>query len=144
MDQKIEILEIIFRHIFTKEPGKPMFLGTLNTMSAIILAKLQSFGAKISFSISIAPDTHLRISSLFFIAILLLYSVQFFSFELLNAFHISTKTFLSSSFTFLLPYSSDARRRFIPKSAAAWQKNRRRRRSAAWPHTTLTIRSQQL
>ena len=47
VDQKIEILEIIFCHIFTKQPCKPMFLGTLNTMSTIILAKLQSFGAKI-------------------------------------------------------------------------------------------------
>ena len=47
VDQKIEILEIIFCHIFTKQPCKPMFWGTLNTMSAIILAKLQSFGAKI-------------------------------------------------------------------------------------------------
>ena len=101
MDQKIEILEISFRHIFTKQPGKPMFTGTLNTMSAIILTKLQSFGAKILFSISIAPDTHLKISSLFFIAILLLYSVQFFSLEPFDALHISTRNshlfFLDSS-----------------------------------------------
>ena len=47
VDQKIEILEIIFCHILTKQPGKSMFSGALNTMSAIILAKLQSFGAKI-------------------------------------------------------------------------------------------------
>ena len=46
MDQKIEILEIIFCHIFTKQPCKPMFLRTLNTMSAIILTRLQSLGGK--------------------------------------------------------------------------------------------------
>ena len=39
--------KLFFCHIFTKQPDKPMFSGTLNTMSAIILAKLQSFGAKI-------------------------------------------------------------------------------------------------
>ena len=47
LDQKIEILEIIFCHIFTKQPGKPMFSGTLNTMSAIILTELQSLGTEI-------------------------------------------------------------------------------------------------
>ena len=47
VDQKIEIMEIIFCHIFTKQPGKPMFSGTLNTMSAIILIILQSLGAEI-------------------------------------------------------------------------------------------------
>ena len=108
VDQKIKILEIIFCHIFTKQPCTPMFSGTLNTMSAIILAKLQSFGAKIWFSISLALDTHLKISSLFFIAILLLYSVQFFSLELLNALHIFTKTFLSSFLPFIYPTLSSS------------------------------------
>ena len=45
--RKSKFLEIIFCHIFTKQPGKRMFLGTLNTMSAIVLAKLQSFGENI-------------------------------------------------------------------------------------------------
>ena len=79
-----------------------MFSGTLNTMSAIILTKLQSWGQKFDFrfryQISIAFDSHLKVSSLFFIAILSLYSVQFFSLELLNALHISTRTHLSYSF----------------------------------------------
>ena len=48
---KIEILEITFCHIFSKEPGKPTFSGMLNTMRAMILAKLQ---ATISFSIAIS------------------------------------------------------------------------------------------
>ena len=79
-----------------------MFSGTLNTMSAIILTKLQSWGQKFDFrfryQISIAFDSHLKVSSLFFIAILSLYSVQFFSLELLDALHISTRTHLSYSF----------------------------------------------
>ena len=107
VDQKIEILEIIFCHIFTKQPGKPMFSGTLNTMSAMILTKLQSWGQKFDFrlryQISVALDSHLKVSSLFFIAILSLYSLHFFSFELLDALHISTRTHLSSSLTFIQP-----------------------------------------
>ena len=108
MDQKIEILEIIFCHIFTKQPCKPMFSGTLNTMSAIILTRLQSLGQKFDFrlryQISIAFDSHLKVSSLFFIAILSLYSPQFFSLELLDALHISTRSHLSSSsLTFIQP-----------------------------------------
>ena len=65
-----------------------MFSGTLNTMSAIILPNFKALGQKFDFTISIALDTHLKISSLFFIAILLLYSVQFFSLDLLNALHV--------------------------------------------------------
>ena len=108
MDQKIEILEIIFCHIFTKQPCKPMFSGMLNTMSAIILTRLQSLGQKFDFrlryQISIAFDSHLKVSSLFFIAILSLYSPQFFSLELLDALHISTRSHLSSSsLTFIQP-----------------------------------------
>ena len=108
MDQKIEISEIIFCHIFTKQPCKPMFSGMLNTMSAIILTRLQSLGQKFDFrlryQISIAFDSHLKVSSLFFIAILSLYSPQFFSLELLDALHISTRSHLSSSsLTFIQP-----------------------------------------
>ena len=108
MGQKIEILEIIFCHIFTKQPGEPMFSGTLNTMNAIILTILQSLGAefdfRLRFQISTALDSHLKVSSLFFIAILSLNSVQFLSLELLDALHISTRTHLSSSsLTFLQP-----------------------------------------
>ena len=87
---------------------KPMFSGTLNTMSAIILTRLQSLGQKFDFrlryQISIAFDSHLKVSSLFFIAILSLYSPQFFSLELLDALHISTRSHLSSSsLTFIQP-----------------------------------------
>ena len=39
LDQKIEIWGSIFCHIFTKEPGKPMFSATLNTMSTFILTR---------------------------------------------------------------------------------------------------------
>ena len=81
-----------------------MFSGTLNTMSAIILTKLQSWGQKFDFrlryQISIALDSHFKVSSLFFIAILSLYSVQFFSLELLDAPHISSLNQNSSLFFF--------------------------------------------
>ena len=85
-----------------------MFSGTLNTMSAMILTKLQSWRQKFDFrlryQISVALDSHLKVSSLFLIAILSLYSVQSFSLELLDALHISTRTHLSSSsLTFLQP-----------------------------------------
>ena len=57
----------------------------------------QKFDFRLRYQISIALDSHLKVSSLFFIALLLLYSLQFFSLELLDALHISTRTHLSSS-----------------------------------------------
>ena len=64
------------------------------------LAKLRGINLIfLRYQISIALDSHLKISSLFFIAILLLYFFQFSSLELLNALHISTRTFLSFSLT---------------------------------------------
>ena len=48
------------------------------------IAKLggQKFDFRLRYQISIALDYHLKVSSLFFIAILSLYSLQFFSLEL--------------------------------------------------------------
>ena len=54
LDQKMEIWGIIFCHIFTIEPGKPMFSETLNTVSTFIFIKFfikcMKEGQKVRFS----------------------------------------------------------------------------------------------
>ena len=63
-----------------------------------IFFKCGSFGRKIRIELNSNYAFYANLTAL-------LYSVQFFSLELLNALHISTKTFFSSFLTFILLYS---------------------------------------